>query len=68
MSIYRDKRTGRWRFDFDHIIQGRGRVRKRRLLPANIAMNNWGEEVFAEMARGFVFNRYSALYAASDGK
>lgn len=34
----------------------------------NIAMNNWGEEVFAEMARGFVFNRYSALYAASDGK
>ncbi|MEY5099463.1 MAG: hypothetical protein RJA36_2182, partial [Pseudomonadota bacterium] len=27
MSIYRDKRTGRWRFDFDHIIQGRGRVR-----------------------------------------
>lgn len=34
MSIYRDKRTGRWRFDFDHIIQGRGRVRKRRLLPA----------------------------------
>lgn len=34
MSIYRDKRTGRWRFDFDHIIQGQGRVRKRRLLPA----------------------------------
>jgi len=27
----------------------------------NIAMNAWGEEVFAEMARGFVFNRYSAF-------
>jgi hypothetical protein len=29
---------------------------------ANIAMNAWGEEVFAELARGLVFNRYSALY------
>lgn len=32
MSIYRDKRTGRWRFDFDHWIGG-SRLRKRRLLP-----------------------------------
>lgn len=27
----------------------------------NIAMNAWGEDVFAELARGFVFNRYSAF-------
>lgn len=27
----------------------------------NLAMLNWGEEVFAELARGFVFNRYSAF-------
>lgn len=32
MSIYRDQRTGRWRFDFDHIIGGR-RLRRRQLLP-----------------------------------
>jgi len=34
MSIYKDKRTGRWRFDFDRRFPGHGRVRKRRLLPA----------------------------------
>lgn len=34
MSVYRDKRTGRWLFDFDHYVAGHGRVRKRRLLPA----------------------------------
>ena len=33
MSIYRDKRTGRWQFEFDHRIDGQ-RPRKRRLLPA----------------------------------
>jgi site-specific recombinase XerD len=33
VSIYRDKLTGRWRFDFDHWIKG-GRVRRRQLLPA----------------------------------
>ena len=33
MSIYRDKRTGRWRFDFDARIGGR-RLRRRQLLPA----------------------------------
>ena len=33
MSIYRDKRTGRWRFDFDHWIAGQ-RHRRRQLLPA----------------------------------
>lgn len=34
----------------------------------NIAMNTWGETVFAEMARGFVFNRYSALYSHADSR
>lgn len=33
MPIYRDKATGRWRFDFDYRIHGR-RVRRRVLLPA----------------------------------
>lgn len=33
MSIYRDKPTGRWRFEFDRRINGE-RPRKRRLLPA----------------------------------
>ncbi len=33
MPIYRDKRTGRWRFDFDVRVEGR-RVRRRQLLPA----------------------------------
>lgn len=32
MSIYRDKRSGRWRYEFDHWVDGR-RLRKRRLLP-----------------------------------
>lgn len=33
MSIYRDKRSGRWRFDFDLRVGGK-RVRRRQLLPA----------------------------------
>lgn len=33
MSIYKDKPTGRWRFDFDHRVDG-ARVRRRQLLPA----------------------------------
>lgn len=33
MSIYKDKPTGRWRFDFDHRIGG-ARIRRRQLLPA----------------------------------
>ena len=33
MPIYKDKRTGRWRFDFDRRIRGT-RVRRRVLLPA----------------------------------
>ncbi len=33
MSIYRDKRTGRWRYDFDARVDG-ARVRRRKLLPA----------------------------------
>lgn len=32
----------------------------------NIAMNAWGEETFAELARGFVFNRYSAFNVGSN--
>lgn len=33
MSIYKDKPTGRWRFEFDHWIGGT-RMRRRQLLPA----------------------------------
>jgi integrase len=33
MSIYRDKATGRWRFDYDRRIDGQ-RIRRRQLLPA----------------------------------
>lgn len=33
MSIYKDKRTGRWRYEYDRRIDGR-RIRKRVLLPA----------------------------------
>jgi integrase len=36
MSIYRDKKTGRWRFEFDHYIEGE-RVRRRQLLPAGFS-------------------------------
>jgi len=34
MPIYRDKKSGRWMFDFDRYLEGHGRTRKRRLLPA----------------------------------
>ena len=34
MSVYKDKRTGRWRYEYARRIPGKGRVRKRRLLPA----------------------------------
>lgn len=34
MSVYKDKRTGRWIFEYSHRHKGHGRVRKRRLLPA----------------------------------
>lgn len=30
---------------------------------ANIALNAWGEEVFRELACGYVFNKYAAFYA-----
>jgi integrase len=33
MSVYKDKRTGRWRFDFDRYVNGQ-RLRRRQLLPA----------------------------------
>lgn len=33
----------------------------------NIAMNTWGEDVFAELARGYVFNRYSAFFVDDGG-
>jgi integrase len=33
MPIYRDKEAGCWRFEFDRVIKGRGRVRARKRLP-----------------------------------
>lgn len=57
MSIYRDKRTGRWRFDFDHILNGR-RIRRRQLLPAG-----WTRE----LAEAFDRKESSALHALAAG-
>lgn len=58
MSIYRDKRTGRWLFDFDHYIEGKGRTRKRRLLPAG-----WTRT----QAEAFDRQKSAALYAIAQG-
>lgn len=33
---------------------------------ANIALNAWGEDVFRELACGYVFNKYAAFYALRD--
>jgi len=33
MSIHRDKEHGCWRFEFDRVIEGKGRVRARKRLP-----------------------------------
>lgn len=57
MSIYRDKRTGRWRFDFDHYLGGR-RLRKRRLLPAG-----WSRA----QAEAFDRKESAALWAIAEG-
>lgn len=57
MSIYRDKGTGRWRFEFDHWIGGE-RLRKRRLLPAG-----WTRS----QAEAYARKEGAALYAIAEG-
>ena len=57
MSIYRDKPTGQWRFDFDRRIGG-ARVRRRQLLPAG-----WTRS----QADAFDRKESAALYAIATG-
>jgi integrase len=57
MSIYRDKPTGCWRFDFDRRINGE-RVRRRQLLPAG-----WTRA----QADAFDRKEGAALYALATG-
>jgi integrase len=57
MPIYRDKPTGRWRFDFDRRINGQ-RLRRRQLLPAG-----WTRA----QADAFDRKESSALYAIAQG-
>lgn len=57
MPIYRDKPTGRWRFDFDRRIAGH-RVRRRQLLPAG-----WTRT----QADAFDRKESAALYAVATG-
>lgn len=57
MPIYRDKRTGCWRYDFDRYVNGE-RVRRRQLLPAG-----WTR---AE-ADAFDRKESAALYAIATG-
>lgn len=57
MSIYRDKATGQWRFDFDRRIDG-ARVRRRQLLPAG-----WTRA----QADAFDRKESAALYAVASG-
>lgn len=57
MPIYRDKATGRWRFDFDRRISGQ-RVRRRQLLPAG-----WTRA----QADAFDRQESAALYALAAG-
>lgn len=57
MPIYRDKRTGRWRFDFDRYVNGQ-RLRRRQLLPAG-----WTRA----QADAFDRKESAALYALSTG-
>ncbi|MGL4648994.1 MAG: hypothetical protein ACRC1H_06285 [Caldilineaceae bacterium] len=57
MSIYRDKPTGQWRFDFDRRING-ARVRRRQLLPAG-----WTRA----QADAFDRKESAALYAIATG-
>ena len=57
MSIYRDKATGRWRFDFDKRINDQ-RIRRRQLLPAG-----WTRS----QADAFDRKESAALYALAVG-
>ena len=57
MSIYRDKKSGLWRFDFDRRIEGQ-RVRRRQLLPAG-----WTRA----QADAFDRKESAALYALAAG-
>lgn len=57
MSIYRDKATGQWRFDFDRRINGE-RLRRRQLLPAG-----WTRA----QADAFDRKESAALYALATG-
>jgi integrase len=57
MSIYRDKATGQWRFDFDRRFDGQ-RVRRRQLLPAG-----WTRA----QADAFDRKESAALYALASG-
>lgn len=57
MSIYRDKTTGQWRFDFDRRIEG-VRVRHRQLLPPG-----WSRT----QADAFDRQKSGALYAVATG-
>ncbi len=57
MSIYRDKKSGCWRFDFDRYIGGE-RVRRRQLLPAG-----WTRA----QADAFDRKESAALYAIATG-
>lgn len=57
MPIYRDKATGRWRFDFDRYVEGE-RLRRRQLLPAG-----WTRA----QADAFDRKESAALYAIASG-
>ncbi len=57
MSIYKDKPTGRWRFDFDRRIEGQ-RIRRRQLLPAGFTR---------AQADAFDRKESSSLYALASG-
>jgi integrase len=57
MSIYRDKATGQWRFDFDRRVNGQ-RLRRRQLLPAG-----WTRA----QADAFDRKESAALYALATG-
>jgi len=57
VSIYRDKPTGQWRFDFDRRIEGQ-RIRRRQLLPAG-----WTRA----QADSFDRQESAALYAVATG-
>jgi len=57
MSIYRDRTTGRWRFEFSQRIGGQ-RVRRRQLLPAGFTR---------QQAEAFDRQESAALYAIATG-